>query len=430
MRQRSHPIRFAVLIALTAVLVTSVGGCASMELVEEEYDEELYAFIEPPEAVQPDSTRFLVVGDTQHSWRAEHRFWRRHNWATWWQLAFPFYQLTRVGNGFVGGINYLRQKPDLGSRERAAVRTAMHAATEEHEPAFIVHTGDMAAHDGRYAEHWHHFLDEYGSGEASLLRSYPFVAAAGNHDLTNDPNYGRPNYEAIFGADARFQTIEFPDAVLFVVDSNLIVDQESIMTDEQHKAAFRSWFVGDETPSWLERQLEAHRDKSLKIIASHHPLSTLSWHERDFRKDAYGPNLMDKRERLINLLLDHDVQAMLTGHEHLYERNQLTACRNDTLRTMHTVISSGGGAIVRPTTTAEEERTRKRHYASQGFDVTLQAQKSVYHYTWATIEGATLTLDTYEVDVSTPTEVTLLDHVTIRGDAASQACTLTESSSQ
>jgi len=396
------------------VVLLWASGCAQKALVSEQYDPSFYEIQRTlPDTLAGEPTRFLVLGDTQASWRAEWKFYRRENWATWWQLAVPFYQLYLLGEGLVGGINYLRQKPDLGARKRKAVREAMQRAAREAPPRFILHVGDMASHDGRYAEHWATFLQEYGSGEGSLLRQHAFLPVLGNHDMANNTTYGWPNYDAIFDYP-RFYVKDLPGAALFVLDSNFLVDQTGTEPDALMEQRFTEYFVGtDDTPSWLERELEKRADVPFKIVAMHHPLATLSWHERDYHKPEYGPDLLDKRQELLQLLQEHQVDVQLAGHEHLYEHNYIAHCQEGQQHPLHTVISSGGGAHVRGLATPDELQTRRARYRAQGFDIRLETQISDYHYTWAMVADDTLTLETFAVATDPPYATERIDRVVV-----------------
>lgn len=419
MTQKGSPTRslYGAPVVVMAVVLLLASGCARKALVSEQYDASFYEIQRTlPDTLTGEATRFLILGDTQASWRAEWKFYRRENWATWWHLAVPFYQLYLLGEGLVGGINYLRQKPDLGARERTAVRQAMHRAARETPPRFILHVGDMASHDGRYAEHWATFLQEYGSDDDALLRTYPFLPALGNHDMANNTTYGWPNYDAIFDYP-RFYVKDLPGAALFVLDSNFLVDQTGSEPAALMEQRFAEYFVGTEdAPSWLERELEKRADVPLKIVAMHHPLATLSWHERDYHKPDYGPDLLDKRQQLLQLLQEHQVDVQLAGHEHLYEHNVIAHCPDGRPHALHTVISSGGGARVRAPATPDELQSRKARYRAQGFDIELETQVSDYHYTWATIADDTLTLETFAVATDPPYPTERIGRVVVPAD--------------
>ena len=75
-------------------------------------------------------------------------------------FIFPFYQLYLVGNGIVGGINYLRHEPDYGHRERRFVRDIVYAEAKRANVGFILNAGDITANDGRRPSHWATFLRE------------------------------------------------------------------------------------------------------------------------------------------------------------------------------------------------------------------------------------------------------------------------------
>jgi len=74
---------------------------------------------------------------------------------------FPFYPLYLLGNGIVGGVNWLRHVPDYGRKERFHVRDAVLGAYKETQAAFVLNVGDLVASDGRRPAHWAMFLLSY-----------------------------------------------------------------------------------------------------------------------------------------------------------------------------------------------------------------------------------------------------------------------------
>ena len=409
-----------------------IGGCAGQGLVQEAAPER----IEQWHAAQPDTMRgdagsaFLVLGDTQDSWRVEHKFYRRAAWATWWQALVPFYQLYWLGNGVVGGINYLRHQPDLGAKPRAAVRTALHdawAAPANLQPRFLLQLGDWVD-DGRRPDHWTQFLGEYTAADEALLRTMPVRPTIGNHEYANDTTHGKPNFDALFDA-ARFYVIDLPHAAIFVLDSNRLVDMDQYLDADRQEALFRQWFVGDGAPSWLERELAKRADRPFKIVAMHHPVLTLAMHDKDWYNAANGRDLPAKRRALLDVLKDHGVQLVLSGHEHLYERNRLRYRQSESEqgegeRRLHQVISSGGGAVVRPETPADVRAERIARYREQGIAIEPILQRSVYHYSRVAATADSLRVTTFEVDIDVPQEVsTPLDEFTIDRSGRARAPT-------
>jgi hypothetical protein len=283
----------------------------------------------------------------------------------------------------VGGVNYLRNQPDLGDEPRAAVRAALDAAWVKdtgEPPRFVLHLGDMVD-DGRYPSHWTQFLSEYGTGKWAPLRDMPLLPTIGNHEMANDTAHGKPNYDAVFDRN-RFYVVDLPHAAVIVLDSNRLVDMGQHIDDDRQDALYRQWFVGSEScgPSWLERVLQTRTDRPFKIVAMHHPLLTLSMHDKDWYSASFGRDLAAKRRELLSVLKDHGVQLVLSGHEHLYEHNRLRHRKDDTERLLHQVISSGGGAVVRPETPPDVRQERLARYHAQGIAMEPVRQRSTYHY--------------------------------------------------
>lgn len=393
---------------LALLLLTGLTGCVQQGLVTQTYSDDFYKVPRTlPDRIEGDTASFLVVGDVQSGWRAERQFYRRHNWVTWKQLLFPLYQTYLLANGVTGAINYKRHDPDYGSQQRAMMRTALYNAARRDGADFWMVLGDMAADDGRRAKHWGQFLAEY----QGLIRSLPLLPVLGNHEYSNDATYGGPNYEAIFDYD-RFYVQDMPHASLFVLNSNYLIDQHELLDDDQQDALFEQWFVSSDpaNPSWLERELAKRADQPFKMIAMHHPLLSYSWHSHDWHEAEHGRDLLEKRKKLIDLLARYNVQVALGGHEHVYEHNVLTHGQG---RVMHQVISSGGGVPPRPEATSGEKEARQRQYEEQGYNVKSLVQRATYHYTSVQVTSDTLSLSTFEVSPSRPSEPRLLERIEI-----------------
>jgi hypothetical protein len=64
----------------------------------------------------------------------------------------------------------------------------------------------------------------------------------------------------------RFYVIEFPDAAIYVVDSNYILDQNQFINDSLQNQLFEKWFVSEDGSAWLEQQLITY-NKPFKMEA-------------------------------------------------------------------------------------------------------------------------------------------------------------------
>ena len=412
--------RLTVIATILGVCLTGVflAGCTEVSLVQKEYSETFY---EVPrklgDSLTVETPEFIVIGDAQAAWRAEHRFYRSENWFTWRHLLFPFYQVYLLTNGIVGAANWGRGVPDYGAEWRARMRVAVEDAAEEMDAHFIMMLGDMVD-NGRYGEQWENFLQEY-AGPGDLLSEFPFLPMPGNHERANDTTFAWPNYQAVLDYP-RFYVQKMDEGVIFVLDSNFLIDQYGLLELDEQDRLFKKWFISDnpENPAWLERQLEKYDDRRYKMIAMHHSILTFAWHAYDWYSKEYGRNLQEKRQKLLRLFGEHGVQVVFSGHEHLYEHNIFEyAAPTGGTDILHTVITSGAGTPVRKTATADEFEERMQQYEEANLDVTNVIQRSVYHYTEVVVDEEALTIETYQVEPTTPQNNELLERIVIEPPA-------------
>lgn len=419
------PRRLFALLAAGALLAAPLlTGCTSKALVTEEYEEEFYEIDQTlPDSISAANYSFLVYGDTQSGWRAE-RAVQSEEWLSWKQLYLPgVYPLYLVGKGLWGAGNWTRGVPDYGTEQRRAIQKTLVRAADRSDARFIAHLGDLAASDGRMAYHWEYFLKD-NKNYASPVGHLPFLAIPGNHDYVNT-EYGRKNWQAIFDRPFFFVQ-DSPSAAIFFLNSNYLVDQHQKIDDDRQEKLFREWFVSADTssaPSWLEQQLEEHKDRPFKIVAMHHPPASFSWHHEDWYDESYGPDLVEKRDALIRLLQKHGVQVVMSGHEHLYEHSVLSSPGGEAGQTpLHQVISSGGGVPTRETVSPSNKRERQANFRRSGFDISLKKQESVYHYTRVDVSPDTLSLSTYGIDADNGGQRThLIERIRIAAPPSEQA---------
>jgi Calcineurin-like phosphoesterase len=112
-----------------------------------------------------------------------------------------------------------------------------------------------------------------------------FYASLGNHD---DPDAERL-YKPFNMGGKRYYSFEKNDVVFFALDSN---------------------YMDPAQLQWLESELQKSK-KKWKIAYFHHPLYNAGKH--------HGPDL-DLRSRLVPLFTKYGVNAVFSGHEHVYER--------------------------------------------------------------------------------------------------------------
>ena len=406
--------RYFVLLLIFGFSVISVG-CARKGLVAEKYPSEFYRV---PKLLSDEAMaknpKFIACGDIQPGWRIKQKFLKRKNWLTWKMLFFPFYEFYWLGNGFSGGINWLRHMPDYGAEERRMVRDAIYVEGKHAEIDFIISVGDMIA-DGRRPAHWEIFLRE-NKIERPLLLDFPFLPVIGNHEKANDSHHGYPNYEAIFDYP-RFYVLDFHDVALFVVDSNFIIDQYQLIDDNEQEALFEEWFVSgedSEQPAWLEQKL-ASRNQFFKMVIMHHPPIPFGKYYSSWTQPSLGRNLQEKRKRLLNLFHKQGVQLVLCGHEHLYEHSILRYPPNEQAKEheIHFIVTGSAGAPRRACTDENKCKKYLQNYHDEGFDVLLVKQEEIYNYCLVEIVPDKVTIQVMEVTSDSTHPLRLVEEILI-----------------
>ncbi|MCB5285096.1 MAG: metallophosphoesterase [Candidatus Cloacimonetes bacterium] len=186
------------------------------------------------------------------------------------------------------------------------VQTALATAMAAQIPDLVIHTGDLS-HKGDQAAYTRFF-------ELSApLAGIPLLAVRGNHDGSAElfsANLGRINswYSSVH------------DSLLIIcLDSNL------------------SLLPGSPQYAWLLEQL---RSPLPRILVLHHPPFSSGYHGGDQDLQLFLPALCAK----------HSVSAVLSGHDHHYER----LSHGETTY----LVSGGGGGIKRPSFKRRDPRSQ------------------------------------------------------------------------
>lgn len=173
-------------------------------------------------------------------------------------------------------------------------------------PDIIITTGDNAYDSGTLEEYSVNVFKPY----QALLAEVPMYASMGNHDYTTEE--GGPMKE-IF---------ELPTS------SSGTEDYYSFNYDNIHFVAINSnldYSVGSEQYTWLQDDLE-NAEQRWKIAYFHHPVFSSGDHGSTPGMDSI----------LAPLFSANNVDLVLNGHDHSYERNEKV---NDVLY----VVTGGGG---------------------------------------------------------------------------------------
>jgi hypothetical protein len=156
---------------------------------------------------------------------------------------------------------------------------------------FVLMLGDNNYGDGSPESYRVRFEEPF---KPLLDAGVMFYAARGNHDVGPQWNYRLFN----MGGD-RYYTFERRTGVL-----------PPLAGDRVQFVALDSVSLDDEQLSWLDRQLSESKAE-WKIVFFHHPI---------YSSGRYAASSAARRRMLEHVLIEHQVDTVFAGHEHLYER--------------------------------------------------------------------------------------------------------------
>lgn len=188
------------------------------------------------------------------------------------------------------------------------------AAQVAPQARFAIHGGDLV-NTAMYDREWAEWFTALGRTHAVI----PALPVAGNHDYVN---YAKA-------------TEEMDDSKLFMMTDKGVspmwrpqfaLPVEESLPEQLHETVYAvryskelEVFVLDSSGNefdrqlaWLGEKLEAS-DARWKVVTMHHPLFS-------FVEGTEHPSHRARREPLLKLLKEHDVDVILTGHRHTYQR--------------------------------------------------------------------------------------------------------------
>jgi 3',5'-cyclic AMP phosphodiesterase CpdA len=194
-----------------------------------------------------------------------------------------------------------------GEDDEYAVAAQMYNAHRSTPLDFILTAGDNIYPDGA----GRHFVKKFERPFASLIRDQvKFYAVLGNHDVEEGRNDQR-SYPLFNMGGRPYYTVQQGDglAEFFMIDST---DLDSTQT------------------GWLEQALRDSKAK-WKVALFHHPIYSSG------KKHGSEPKL---REILSPIFQRYRVNAVISGHDHIYERSKPQ-------QGIHYFVTGAGGKIRR-----------------------------------------------------------------------------------
>ncbi len=221
------------------------------------------------------------------------------------------------------------------NRENREVWAEVADAILKARPAFVCHTGDMSKHGHRY-EPWRR---DFSAPAAGLLATTPLYAVLGNHDRDS----------ALFRALAPLP----PGGELWEARLGPV---HLVGIDGR-----ADWRRGGEAALRLHARLSAS-DAPFLFLMNHYPAFSSTHHGRPRFGRPRRRVMRQARDVLLPLAAGAGVTALLTAHDHCYERSELPGGVTQ-------LITGGAGAPFYPRLpTAERQNphtvvfTNTRHY--------------------------------------------------------------------
>jgi 3',5'-cyclic AMP phosphodiesterase CpdA len=182
---------------------------------------------------------------------------------------------------------------DSGQWSRAQRETAAQLAAQRAKFPFdfVLMLGDNNYGDGSPQSYTVRFEEPF---KPLLDADVTFYAARGNHDA--GPQWDYPLFNM---GGRRYYTFERTTGVL-----------PPLAGDRVRFIALDSVSLDDDQLGWLDRQLSEAKAE-WKVVFLHHPI---------YSSGRYARSSAARRLTLEHVLIDHRVDAVFAGHEHVYER--------------------------------------------------------------------------------------------------------------
>ncbi len=252
---------------------------------------------------------------------------------------------------------------DTRSDHRA--HTATMRAIRREGADFVVHTGDLVS-DGSREANWQKFF----TIERDVLRNAVWVPVVGNHEIRRPSRVGIENFRHYVHVEEDSPRPEL-DYSLHYSNVRMILAN-----------AFDNW-SSPRMRAWLEGQLTRARTEGPDDFV----LVVLHWGMHS--SGPHGENTSLRAAGLADLFRRHNVDLVVAGHDHIYERGEERGLRY--------MVTGGSGAPL------------YKHATTRPYTQVFARQ---HHYVRVDVERDTLSFVTLRPDGS------VLDRFSIRHPAA------------
>ncbi len=196
------------------------------------------------------------------------------------------------------------------------------AGIQRDHPDFFINTGDIF----KTGVDTSLFMEDFFLGAKELIASTPMFLAIGNHEYIGDPKARATKKYFSFPEDRTWYQVEYGNVQFLFLDSTYLLYK---WNDKGRIKKSSAEISNDKQLQWLENKLLESKS-GWRIVVLHHHI---------FSSGIFGIDSL-LVQNLVPLLEKYDVDLVLGGHEHNYERSVKNGITY--------ILTGGGGSYLRP----------------------------------------------------------------------------------
>ncbi len=196
------------------------------------------------------------------------------------------------------------------------------AGVKRDHPAFLINTGDIF----KTGVDTSLYMEDFFLGAKDLIANTPMFLAIGNHEYIGDPYAKATKKYFAFPESRTWYQVKYGKVQFLFLDSTLLLYK---WDGAQRIKKSTLEIANDEQLQWLESRFIESKPHWRIVVLHHHIYSS----------GIFGID-SSLVQHLVPLLEKYDVDLVLGGHEHNYERSE----RNG----ITYILTGGGGSYLRP----------------------------------------------------------------------------------
>jgi Calcineurin-like phosphoesterase/Purple acid Phosphatase, N-terminal domain len=205
--------------------------------------------------------------------------------------------------------------PAAGFPDQIAVRNAYQTFVGATPADFWLWLGDNAYPSGTASD----FTSNVFGVHTQLLKSLPFFPSPGNHDYADNPYQSATTLTTTW---AYFDSFTMPTTAQLGGIASATEKYYSYDYGNAHFVVLDTWGANTNAAmyNWLQSDLQANTKKFV-VCYFHNPPYTKGTHDSD--NSSTDLSSFDVRQYIIPILEANNVDLVLSGHSHVYERSYL-----------------------------------------------------------------------------------------------------------